>query len=81
MRAGARASVRMRGRATAYPTASAARALQFVGTHSALACIVTPMQVGNGKRAYERAKALLKRWAHFQLSWAQVRARACPMLP
>mmetsp|Transcript_25012 Transcript_25012/g.67988 ORF Transcript_25012/g.67988 Transcript_25012/m.67988 type:complete len:223 (+) Transcript_25012:73-741(+) len=30
------------------------------------------VQVGKGSKAYEEAKAALKRWAHFQLGWAQV---------
>ena len=29
-------------------------------------------QVGKGKRAYEDAKRLVKRWGHFQLAWAEV---------
>ncbi|KAF5842808.1 hypothetical protein DUNSADRAFT_4692 [Dunaliella salina] len=31
------------------------------------------VQVGKGSKAYEEAKAALKRWTHFQLGWAQVR--------
>ena len=28
--------------------------------------------MGNGKKTYDSAKALLMRWGHFQLGWAEV---------
>eukprot|EP00967_Tisochrysis_lutea_P152307 scaffold298063_cov23-Tisochrysis_lutea.AAC.1 len=43
-----------------------------------LLCVCVPLwQVGKGSKAYEEAKAALKRWAHFQLGWAQVSLNYC----
>jgi hypothetical protein len=41
------------------------------------------MQVGHGKRCFDRAKRLLEAWGHFQLGWASVdpRTRVAPGAP
>lgn len=49
--------------------------LRLPGAPDRITCmlrLVTTMQVGHGKAAFERAKDALSRWEHFQLGWALV---------
>jgi len=51
--------------------------MRMCGSCSVLLCscnlfVIGCTKVGTGAKAYEEAKAALKRWAHFQLKWAKV---------
>ena len=35
-------------------------------------CLRTDLQIGKGKKDFNKARDLLKKWAHFQLNWAFV---------